>query len=58
MTYAVKAEGLRKAFGGTPVLDGVDLTVAGGSIVALLGPNRAGKTTLIRIRPPLRPAGR
>jgi ABC-2 type transport system ATP-binding protein len=49
MTYAVEVEGLRKAFGGTPVLDGVDLTVATGSIVALLGPNGAGKTTLIRI---------
>ena len=49
MTYAVKAEGLRKAFGSTPVLDGVDLAVATGSIVALLGPNGAGKTTLIRI---------
>ena len=49
MTYAVKAEGLSKAFGATPVLDGVDLTVATGTIVALLGPNGAGKTTLIRI---------
>ena len=49
MTHAVKAEGLRKAFGSTPVLDGVDLAVATGSIVALLGPNGAGKTTLIRI---------
>jgi ABC-type polysaccharide/polyol phosphate transport system ATPase subunit len=43
MTYAVKAEGLRKAFGGITVLDGVDLKVAEGSIVALLGPNGAGK---------------
>ena len=49
MTYAVRVEGLRKAFGSTPVLDGVDLAVAAGSIVALLGPNGAGKTTLIRI---------
>ena len=49
MTYAVKAEGLRKSFGRTPVLDGVDLAVATGTIVALLGPNGAGKTTLIRI---------
>jgi ABC-2 type transport system ATP-binding protein len=49
MKYAVKVEGLRKAFGGTPVLRGIDLTVAPGSILALLGPNGAGKTTLIRI---------
>jgi ABC-2 type transport system ATP-binding protein len=36
MTYAIKVEGLRKAFGGTAVLDGVDLTIAPGTIVALL----------------------
>jgi ABC-2 type transport system ATP-binding protein len=49
MSYAIEAEGLSKAFGGKPVLDGVDLAVPTGSIVALLGPNGAGKTTLIRI---------
>jgi ABC-2 type transport system ATP-binding protein len=49
MTYAVSAQGLKKAFGATQVLDGVDLAVKEGSIVALLGPNGAGKTTLIRI---------
>jgi ABC-type multidrug transport system ATPase subunit len=49
MTYTVKATGLRKAFRGKTVLDGVDLNVPAGRIAALLGPNGAGKTTLIRI---------
>jgi ABC-2 type transport system ATP-binding protein len=49
MTYTVKAAGLRKAFRGKTVLDGVDLAVPAGRIAALLGPNGAGKTTLIRI---------
>jgi ABC-2 type transport system ATP-binding protein len=49
MPYTVKAKGIRKAFGGKPVLDGVDLAVETGSIFALLGPNGAGKTTLVRI---------
>jgi len=49
MTYTVEALGIRKAFGDKQVLDGVDLTVAKGQIVALLGQNGAGKTTLISI---------
>jgi ABC-2 type transport system ATP-binding protein len=49
MTYTVKADGVCKAFGGTRVLDEVDLAVASGSVFALLGPNGAGKTTLVRI---------
>jgi ABC-2 type transport system ATP-binding protein len=49
MTYTVRAAGIRKAFRGKTVLDGVDLAVPAGRIFALLGPNGAGKTTLIRI---------
>jgi ABC-2 type transport system ATP-binding protein len=49
MSYTVKAAGIRKAFRGKTVLDGVDLAVPAGRIFALLGPNGAGKTTLIRI---------
>jgi ABC-2 type transport system ATP-binding protein len=46
---AVTVKGLRKAFGGELVLDGVDLEIAEGTIFALLGPNGAGKTTIVRI---------
>jgi ABC-2 type transport system ATP-binding protein len=49
MEYTVSVAGIRKSFGGTAVLDGVDLDVATGTVFALLGPNGAGKTTLIRI---------
>ncbi len=46
---AIEAAGVCKAFGETAVLDGVDLTVAEGTIFALLGANGAGKTTVVRI---------
>ncbi len=45
----VEAVGLRKSFGPTEVLAGVDLRVREGSVLALLGPNGAGKTTIVRI---------
>ena len=53
---AVTVKGLRKAFGGELVLDGVDLEIAEGTIFALLGPNGAGKTTIVRILSTLIPA--
>lgn len=39
---------LKKSFGGVPVLRGVDLDVARGDVVAILGPSGAGKTTFLR----------
>jgi ABC-2 type transport system ATP-binding protein len=46
---AVVVSEVRKSFGETAVLGGVDLTVSEGTIFALLGPNGAGKTTMVRI---------
>src|SRR5215469_8850120 len=46
---AIEIEGLRKAFGKTVALDGLDLTVAAGEVHGFLGPNGAGKTTTIRV---------
>src|SRR5881397_4029907 len=43
----IEARGLRKAFGTTVALDGVDLSVEEGRIVGLIGPNGAGKTTAL-----------
>ena len=44
---AIVARGLRKAFGSTRALDGLDLQVEEGRIVGLIGPNGAGKSTAI-----------
>jgi ABC-2 type transport system ATP-binding protein len=46
---AIAVTGLRKSFGGRPVLDGIDLEVPEGTTFSLLGPNGAGKTTTVRI---------
>src|SRR5689334_411842 len=52
----LEIRGLRKAYGTTPALAGVDLDVEAGEIVGLLGPNGAGKTTLVSIVAGLRRA--
>src|SRR5262245_27465549 len=49
MPAAVVAEGLRKRFGGTEALRGVDFEIERGRVLGLLGPNGAGKTTAVRI---------
>ncbi|HYK29068.1 MAG TPA: ABC transporter ATP-binding protein [Streptosporangiaceae bacterium] len=46
---AIEVSGLRKVFGKTVALDGLDLTVAAGEVHGFLGPNGAGKTTTIRV---------
>jgi energy-coupling factor transporter ATP-binding protein EcfA2 len=46
---ALRVRGLRKAYGGSTAVDGIDLDVWHGEVFALLGPNGAGKTTTVEI---------
>ena len=48
MTPTVEAQGLKKRYGKTHALDGLDLVAERGQVVAVLGPNGAGKTTFVR----------
>jgi iron(III) transport system ATP-binding protein len=45
----LEIRGLRKSFGGTRVLRGLDLDVPSGAVAAVLGPSGCGKTTLLRL---------
>ena len=44
----VQLEGVRKSFGDNLVLDGIDLTVALGEVLVIIGPSGSGKSTLLR----------
>lgn len=46
---AIAMDGVVKRYGATAALDGLDLSVATGSVHGLLGPNGAGKTTAVRV---------
>ena len=46
---AIRASGLRRSFGATPAVADLELEVAAGAVFGLLGPDGAGKSTLIRM---------
>ena len=49
MSIVISVRGLKKSYGSTQAVAGIDLNIAQGEIFALLGPNGAGKTTTVEI---------
>jgi branched-chain amino acid transport system ATP-binding protein len=49
MTYALELKDLRKSFGKTEIIRGVNLAVNAGERIAIIGPNGAGKSTLFNL---------
>ena len=49
MNEILELKGIKKAFGGVPVLNGIDLSVKSGEFITLLGSSGCGKTTTLRI---------
>src|SRR6187402_1126868 len=49
MSTILEIKGLRKQFSGVTALSGVDLSIAEGEILGIVGPNGSGKTTLFNV---------
>jgi iron(III) transport system ATP-binding protein len=49
VTASISITGLRKAYGDSVAVDGIDLEVGGGEVMALLGPSGCGKTTTLQL---------
>ncbi len=47
--FPITLRGIHKNYRGRPVLQGLELTVAGGQVIGLIGPNGCGKTTVLRL---------
>src|SRR5450432_1817887 len=45
----INAQGIAKAFGGSPLFQDISFTVSEGDRIGLIGPNGSGKSTLLRI---------
>ncbi|MEA2670272.1 MAG: iron(III) transport system ATP-binding protein, partial [Chloroflexota bacterium] len=54
--HSIDVERLHAAYGGAPVLRGLDLRIPGGSLACVLGPSGCGKTTLLRVLAGFQPA--
>ena len=48
-TYALELKDLRKSFGKTEIIRGINLAVRHGERIAVIGPNGAGKSTLFNL---------
>ncbi|MDE5776707.1 MAG: ATP-binding cassette domain-containing protein, partial [Treponemataceae bacterium] len=46
--FIFQAQGVKKSFGANLVLNGIDLSVKRGDVIAIIGPSGGGKTTLLR----------
>jgi polar amino acid transport system ATP-binding protein len=47
-TAKISLRGVQKAFGAHSVLNGIDMDIAEGTVVSLIGPSGSGKSTLLR----------